>query len=146
MTHFEMLIKFAEAYTILMKLMVKNAEYARVKAYYSLKKISEDETTQLNNEICYDAILTDEDYASIEKVFMYILQALNEEPYDADNVQKLLESFNQVLSSFKITKREIPATLQQLYISVLDKLVITDENRLKVENFKNMIYNNYKTK
>lgn len=142
MTHFEMLIKFAEAYTILMKLMVKNAEYARVKAYYSLKKISEDETTQLNNEICYDAILTDEDYASIEKVFMYILQALNEEPYDADNVQKLLESFNQVLSSLKITKREIPATLQQLYISVLDKLVITDENRLKVENFKNMIYNN----
>ena len=142
MTHFEMLIKFAEAYTILMKLMVKNAEYARVKAYYSLKKISEDETTQLNNEICHDAILTDEDYASIEKVFMYILQALNEEPYDADNVQKLLESFNQVLSSLKIKKREIPATLQQLYISVLDKLVIADENRLKVENFKNMIYNN----
>ena len=142
MTHFEMLIKFAEAYTILMKLMVKNAEYARVKAYYSLKKISEDETTQLNNEICHDAILTDEDYASIEKVFMYILQALNEEPYAADNVQKLLESFNQVLSSLKIKKREIPATLQQLYISVLDKLVIADENRLKVENFKNMIYNN----
>ena len=73
---------------------------------------------------------------------MYILQALNEEPYDADNVQKLLESFNQVLSSLKIKKREIPATLQQLYISVLDKLVIADENRLKVENFKNMIYNN----
>ena len=72
MTQLDILIKIAEAYTILMKLMVKNAEYARTQAATSLKNLSEEKLTQLNNETSYDKLLTDADYANIEKIFLYI--------------------------------------------------------------------------
>ena len=142
MTQFDILVKIAEAYTILMKLMVKNAEYARIKAAISLKNLSEKTSTQLNNEMSQTTLLTVEDYANIEKIFLYILQALTEEQSDYENAYKLLDSSRQVLSSFKIEKREMPSTLKQLYNSVLQKVEISDDNRLTIEYLKNMIYRN----
>ena len=142
MTQLDILIKIAEAYTILMKLMVKNAEYARIKAATSLKNLSEKNSTQLNNEVSNDIVLTDEDFVNIEKIFLYILQALNEEQSDYENVYRLSESFKQVLSSFKIVRKEMPSTLLQLYNSALQKIVITANNRLIVEQLRNMIYKN----
>ena len=142
MTQLDILIKIAEAYTILMKLMVKNAEYARIKAATSLKNLSEKNSTQLNNEVSNDILLTDEDFVNIEKIFLYILQALNEEQSDYENVYRLSESFKQVLSSFKIVRKEMPSTLLQLYNSALQKIVITANNRLIVEQLRNMIYKN----
>lgn len=137
---FDILIKLAEAYTILMKLMVKNAEYDRLKAYTSLKNLSESYSTELNNQISHDMLLVDEDYDNIEKIFLYILQALNEEQSDVNNVHNLLTSFKQVLSSFKLVKREMPSTILQLYNSVLQRVTIIDDTRLIVEHLKNMIY------
>lgn len=137
---FDILIKLAEAYTILMKLMVKNAEYDRLKAYTSLKNLSESYSTELNNQISHDMLLVDEDYDNIEKIFLYILQALNEEQSDVNNVHNLLISFKQVLSSFKLVKREMPSTILQLYNSVLQRVTIIDDTRLIVEHLKNMIY------
>jgi len=142
MTQLDILIKIAEAYTILMKLMVKNAEYARTQAATSLKNLSEEKLTQLNNETSYDKLLTDADYANIEKIFLYILQALNEEQSDYDNVYKLSETFKQVLSSFKIAKREMPLTLMKLYDSDIKKSAISDDYRLILEHLKNVIYKN----
>lgn len=139
---FDILIKLAEAYTILMKLMVKNAEYDRLKAYTSLKNLSESYSTELNNQISHDILLVDEDYDNIEKIFLYILQALNEEQSDVNNVHNLLTSFKQVLSSFKLVKREMPSTILQLYNSVLQRVTIIDDTRLIVEHLKNMIYRN----
>ena len=142
MTQLDILIKIAEAYTILMKLMVKNAEYARIKAATSLKNLSEKNATQINNEIPHDVLLTEEDYSNIERIFLYILQAINEEQSDYENVYKLSVSFKQVLSSFKIVKREMPSTLMQLYNSALQNAVITDDNRLILEHLKNVLYRN----
>ena len=139
---FDILIKLAEAYTMLMKLMVKNAEYDRLKAYTSLKNLSESYSTELNNQISHDMLLVDEDYDNIEKIFLYILQALNEEQSDVNNVHNLLTSFKQVLSSFKLVKREMPSTILQLYNSVLQRVTIIDDTRLIVEHLKNMIYRN----
>lgn len=142
MNQLDILIKIAEAYTILMKLMVKNAENARIKASIFLKNLSEANSTQLNNDMSYEILLTDEDYANIEKIFLYILQVVNDEQSDYENVFKLSESFKQVLASFTIEKREMPSTLLQLYNSVIQKDVILANCRLSIEQLRNMIYRN----
>ena len=78
----------------------------------------------------------------ILKKYFYILQALNEEQSDYDNVYKLSETFKQVLSSFKIAKREMPLTLMKLYDSDIKKSAISDDYRLILEHLKNVIYKN----
>lgn len=142
MNKFDYIIKIAEAYTFLMKLLIKDSEYARQKASAMLQTLSENDDTHQDIEVSSITLLNSEDYGNIEKIFRTILEStLGLADHDIDSVYKLANSFRQVLNNFKmLEKREMPDTLKKMYNHVLEKTDIQDDLKLLIEDIKQTIY------
>lgn len=140
MTQLEISLKIVEAYTILLKLVTKNAEYAKTGLSYSIKKISERETTQLNDENSNVESLPANDCGELDLVFASILQAVVEKYNDMDSIYKLAKSYRQALSILIFNKRTMPSTISILFERTIGMDTISDDFRLLIENLRRILY------
>lgn len=145
MSNIEILHKFAESYTTLMGLLVKETNLLHHNTESLLRNLSTNTTngTQMDIENNNSMILTSEEYENVEKIFMTILQAIDEDYYDKDAILRLADSTKQMLSRFIVAKKkEKPLIIKNLYDKIITNDAISNEMRLLLEILNHQIYEN----
>ena len=142
MNNIEILHKFAEAYSTLMGLLVKENGMLHL----STEKMLRDISTSISNETRMDDInngilvLSDKEYDEVEKIYLTLLQAI-EVKYDSQSILSLADSTKQILSRFVISpKKEQSITIKTIYNRVTMNASISEEIKMRVENLSKLIY------
>ena len=142
MNNIEILHKFAEAYSTLMGLLVKENGML----HQSTEQMLRDLSTSISNETRMDDInsgifvLSDKEYDEVEKIYLTLLQAI-EVKYDSQSILRLADSTKQILSRFVIfQKKEQSITIKTIYNRVMMNASISEEIKMLVDNLSNLIY------
>lgn len=142
MNNIEILHKFAEAYSTLMGLLVKENGML----HQSTEQMLRDLSTSISNETRMDDInsgifvLSDKEYDEVEKIYLTLLQAI-EVKYDSQSILRLADSTKQILSRFVIfQKKEQSTTIKTIYNRVMMNASISEEIKMLVDNLSNLIY------
>lgn len=142
MNNIEILHKFAEAYSTLMGLLVKENGMLHQSTEQKLRNLS----TSISNETRMDDInsgilvLSDKEYDEIEKIYLTLLQAI-EMKYDSQSILRLADSTKQILSRLVIfPKKEQSTTIKTIYNRVTMNASISEEIKMLVDNLSNLIY------
>lgn len=140
MAKFDILLRIAKAYTILLELVTKNAENAKIELSSSIKKISERDATQVDEGYSNNDRMKLEDTEKLDQVYITILQIVIECSTDIEPVEKLAELFRQTLSHLIFDQRPIPITINELFELVIKSTLISNDFKLLLENIKKIIY------
>ena len=142
MNSIEILHKFAEAYTTLMGLLVKENGALMQSTEQMLRNLSVNSSndTRMDDINNGRLILSDNEYEDVERIFLTILQAVDEK-YDNSAVLRLLDSTKQILSRFAIPqKKEQSITIKTMYDKVIMNSTIFDDVKLHIDKLKDLIY------
>lgn len=145
MTKIEILHRFAESYTTLMELLVRESNLVHQNTEHFLRGLSSNTANGTQMDIVNSKlILSSKEYEDIEKIFWTILIAIDEKYYDGDAIKELAESTKQILSRFIVPekKKEPLSSIKELYQKVIENTSIADETRLLVDSLKSLIYEN----
>lgn len=144
MTKIEILHRFAESYTTLMELLVRESNLVHQNTEHFLHSLSSNTANGTQMDIVNSkSILSPKEYEDIEKIFWTILLAIDEKYYDGDAIKELAESTKQILSRFIIPKKKEPlSSIKELYQKVIESSSIADDTRLLVDSLKSLIYEN----
>ncbi len=144
MTNIEILHRFAESYTTLMELLVKESNLVHQNTEYLLRSLYSNTASGTQMDIANSKpILSPKEYEDIEKIFWTILLAIDERYYDGDAIKELADSTKQILSRFIVPKKKEPlSSIKELYQKVIESTSIADDTRLMVDSLKCLIYEN----
>lgn len=140
MAKLDILLRIAKAYTILLELVTKNAENAKIELSSSIKKISERDTTKVDENYSDTNRMKLEDTEKLDQVYITILQIVIESNNDIEPVEKLAELFRQTLSHLTFDQKPIPITINELFELVIRSTLISNDFKLLMENIKKTIY------
>ena len=140
MAKLDILLRIAKAYTILLELVTKNAENAKIELSSSIKKISERDTTKVDENYSDTNRMKLEDTEKLDQVYITILQIVIESNNDIEPVEKLAELFRQTLSHLTFDQKSIPITINELFELVIRSTLISNDFKLLMENIKKTIY------
>lgn len=140
MANFDVLHKIAKAYTILLELITKNVENTKIELSTSIKKISERDTTQLDEDSSNDTRLKLEDSEKLDQVYMTILQLVIGQYRDIDSVEKLAELFRRTLSYLMLDRKPTPIAIDELFDLAIKSAMISNDFKLLIEDLKKTMY------